>query len=62
MQHHLDVVVAGVLGEVEPERLQQPLVGPRRGVDGDQARGESTVRRAGGSASKRRHQSGKYER
>ena len=36
VQHHLDVVVAGVLGEVQPERLEELLVFSGRRVDGDQ--------------------------
>ena len=43
VQHDLDVVVAGVLGEVEPERLQQPLVRSGGGVHRDELRRERGV-------------------
>ena len=44
VQHDLDVVVAGVLGQVQAERLQPLLVGRGRGVDGDQLRAEDARR------------------
>ncbi len=45
VEHDLDVVVAGVLGEVEAELLEPVLVAAGGGVDGDQAGREERLTR-----------------
>ncbi len=44
MQHHLDVVVPGVLGEVQSEPGQPRLVGTLGRVHGHELDGEGVVR------------------
>ncbi len=49
VQHHLDVVVPGVLGEVQAQGLEQRLVRAGGCVDGDQLGGEDGVAGLGGA-------------